>query len=49
MSIFSDHDVGALSDDEFERECGRMNRRDRAEREKQDMQALWEDEDSEGG
>ena len=32
MSIFSDHDVGALSDEEFEMECIRMNNRDRAER-----------------
>lgn len=33
MSIFSDHDVGALSDEEYERECIRMNNQDRWERE----------------
>ena len=33
MSIWSDHDAGALSDEDFERECIRMNNRDRAERE----------------
>ena len=32
MSIFSDHDCGALSDEDFERECIRMNNRDSAER-----------------
>lgn len=32
MSIFSDHDCGALSDEDFERECARMNNKDRAER-----------------
>ena len=47
MSIFSDHDVGALSDDEFERKCIRMNNRDRIEREELEM--LYHDEDSEGG
>ena len=35
MSIFSDHDCGALSDEDFERECTRMNNRDRVEREKE--------------
>ena len=33
MSIFSDHDCGALSDEDFERECIRMNNRDGVERE----------------
>ena len=33
MSIYSDHKVGALSDDEFREECARENRIDRAERE----------------
>jgi len=50
MSIWSDHDCGALSDEDFERECIRMNNRDKIEKE-----AEWErlyhddDEDSEGG
>lgn len=30
MSIFSDYEVGALSDDEFEFECVRMNNEDRS-------------------
>jgi len=29
MSIFSDHKVGALTDEEFENACRRMNREDR--------------------
>ena len=33
MSIFSDHNCGALSDDEFREECKRMDRRERYERE----------------
>lgn len=33
ISIWSDHDCGALSDEGFERECIRMNNRDRIERE----------------
>lgn len=33
MSIFSDYECGALSDDEFRNECNRMNRQDRYERE----------------
>ena len=33
MSIFSDYKVGALSDEQFENEGRRMNRRDRIERE----------------
>ena len=33
MSIFSDHECGALDDYEFEQECRRMNREDRYERE----------------
>lgn len=33
MSIFSDHECGALSDFEFDQECRRMNRQDRYERE----------------
>ena len=28
MSIFSDHDCGALSDSEFENECTMMNNRE---------------------
>ncbi len=47
MSIFSDHDVGALSDEDFERECIRMNNRDRIERE--ELEILYHDDDSEGG
>ena len=35
MSIFSDYKVGALSDEEFKSECARMNRQDRAERERE--------------
>lgn len=31
MSIWSDHDCGALSDEDFERECIRMNNQDRWE------------------
>lgn len=34
LSIFSDHKVGALSDEEFEFEGIRMNNEDRAERDK---------------
>lgn len=48
MSIFSDHDVGALSDEEFEFEGIRMNNRDRIERE-EELESLYHDEDSEGG
>ncbi len=48
MSIFSDHDVGALSDEEFECECVRMNNRDEIERE-EELERLYHDEDSEGG
>ena len=48
MSIFSDHDVGALSDEEFELEGIRMNKRDRLERE-EELERLYHDEDSEGG
>lgn len=33
MSIWSDHDCGALSDEDFERECIRMNNKDRWEAE----------------
>ena len=33
MSIFSDHNCGALSDDEFREECKRMDRRERYEQE----------------
>ena len=33
MSIFSDHECGALSDFEYDQECRRMNRQDRYERE----------------
>lgn len=33
MSIFSDHDCGAMSDDEFRSACARMNAQDRAEQE----------------
>lgn len=36
MSIFSDYAVGALTDEEFEIECIRMNNQDRAEREEMD-------------
>lgn len=49
MSIFSDHDVGALSDEEFQMECIRMNNRDRIEREEEEDKLLWEGDDSEGG
>lgn len=56
MSIFSDHSVGALFDEDFERECRRMNRRDDIEREELDGLNFdfvavddWLDEDSEGG
>jgi len=48
MSIFSDHDCGALSDEDFERECIRMNNRDRIERE-EELERLYHDDDSEGG
>lgn len=48
MSIFSDHDCGALSDEEFERECIRMNNEDRIDRE-EELERLYHDEDSEGG
>lgn len=50
MSIWSDHDVGALSDEELERECIRMNNRDRVEKEVE-LESLYyaNDEDSEGG
>ena len=34
MSIFSDHDCGAMSDDEFRSACAQMNAQDRAERER---------------
>lgn len=33
MSIFSDYKCGALTDEQFENECRRMNRRDNIERE----------------
>ena len=48
ISIWSDHDVGALSDEDFERECIRMNNRDRIERE-EELEILYHDDDSEGG
>lgn len=48
MSIFSDHKCGALSDDEFECECARMNNQDRVEREEFE-QLYQDDDDSEGG
>jgi hypothetical protein len=48
MSIWSDHDCGALSDEDFERECIRMNNRDRIERE-EELKRLYHDENSEGG
>lgn len=32
ISIWSDYKVGALTDEQFENECIRMNNRDRAER-----------------
>lgn len=32
MSIFSDHNCGAMSDSEFKETCNRMNREDRADR-----------------
>lgn len=31
MSIFSDHDCGAMSDHEYREECKRMNRKERCE------------------
>lgn len=34
MSIFSDHELGYTSDEEFDFECARMNREDRADRER---------------
>lgn len=49
MSIFSDYKVGALTDEQFENECRRMNRRDRIEREEEEDKLLYHDEDSEGG
>lgn len=49
ISIYSDYKCGALTDEQFENECRRMNRRDMAEQDEQEMQALWQDEDSEGG
>lgn len=36
ISIFSDYKCGALTDEQFENECRRMNRRDRIEREELD-------------
>lgn len=33
ISAYSDYKCGALSDEQFENECRRMNRRDRIERE----------------
>lgn len=33
MSIFSDYKVGAMSDEEYEMACTRMNNQDRYERE----------------
>ena len=50
MSIFSNHDVGALSDEDFKRECIRMNTRDKIEKETE-LERLYhdDDEDSEGG
>ena len=47
MSIWSDHDCGALSDEDFERECIRMNNRDRIERDEQEV--LWDDDREESG
>jgi hypothetical protein len=35
MSIFSDYKSGAMSDDEYNFECGRMNRKDRSERDRE--------------
>ena len=46
MSIFSDNECGALSDDEFRAECIRMNLQDRYEREHQ-FDESEEDEDEE--
>ena len=48
LSIFSDHKVGALSDEDFEIEGIRMNNHDRIERE-EELERLYHDEDGEGG
>lgn len=48
MSIFSDHDVRALSDEDFERECIRINNRDKIEKEAE-WERLYHDDNSEGG
>lgn len=49
MSIFSDHKCGALSDDEFDAECIRMNNRDRIERQEIDEQLYHDELDDESG
>ena len=48
MSVFSDHECGALSDWEFEQECRRMNRIGSWERERE-FDDLEIDLDSEDG
>ena len=49
MSIFSDYDVGALSDEEFEFEGVRMNNRDRIEHREIEEQLYHDDLDDESG
>ncbi len=49
MSIFSDYAVRALSDEDFERECIRMNNRDRIERQEIEEQLYHDDLDDESG
>lgn len=46
MSIFSDHDCGAMDDFEFREECKRMDRQERYEREHM-FDEEQEDEDDE--
>ena len=47
MSIFSDHNVGALSDEEFEMACTSMNIEDRYDEEHMYDETEEEDDDEE--
>jgi len=48
MSIFSDHECGAMDDDEFRDACRRLNRMDRYEREHEFDEVMEEEEEEEG-
>lgn len=49
ISIWSDYKVGALTDEQFENECIRMNNRDRIERREIEEQLYHDDLDDESG